>query len=291
MRLKADFTLLFVAIIWGTAFVAQAFAGRVGSVYFFNGLRFLLAALIVLPFALRAGWSQPLPWMRGSKEGLWMVAAGLVLFSAAALQQLGLLQTTAGHAGFITSLYVVFVPLFLFIFWHEKPHWLNILAIFLAALGAFLLSTGGKSLVPQSGDVIELMGAFLWTLHVILLGKVASRYEPLAFSVGQFVVCGMLNLAMGFLVEKPTSAELEALIFPILYTALFSVGLGYTLQVWAQRYTPPSDAALILSLESVFAALSGWAILDEMLSLLQIAGCALIFSAVLLSQSRPRIYE
>ncbi len=290
MRLKADLTLLLVAIIWGTAFVAQAFAGRTGSVYLFNGLRFLLAALIVLPFALRAGRSSPETWKRESREWLWMVAAGLVLFSAAAFQQLGLLQTTAGHAGFITSLYVVFVPVFLFIFWRELPHWLSILAVVLAALGAFLLSTGGTGLTPQPGDVLELLGAFLWTLHVILLGKVASRYEPMAFSVGQFVVCGLLNLALAFIIEDPGSVDLQALIAPILYTAVFSVGLGYTLQVWAQRYTPPSDAALILSLESVFAALSGWIILDERLSLVQSAGCALIFFAVLLSQTKPRVY-
>lgn len=290
MRLKADLTLLFIAIVWGTAFVAQALAGRVGSVYLFNGLRFLLAALIVLPFALRVRRTGSISWRGEGRNWLWMIIAGVVLFSAAAFQQLGLLQTTAGHAGFITSLYVVFVPVLLFIFWREKPHGLSILAVLLAAAGAFLLSTGGKSLTPQPGDVLELLGALLWTLHVILLGKVASRYEPLAFSIGQFAVCGLLNIALGFIFERPGAADLRALIFPIVYTALFSVGIGYTLQVWAQRYTPPSDAALILSLEAVFAALSGWVFLDEYLSLLQIAGCALIFSAVLLSQLKPRVY-
>lgn len=290
MRLKADFTLLFIAIIWGTAFVAQALAGRVGSVYFFNGFRFLLAALFVLPFALRAGRAASPASMRDSRRWLWMIVAGVVLFSAAAFQQLGLLQTTAGHAGFITSLYVVFVPMVLFIFWRERPHWLGILAVFLAAGGAFLLSTGGKSLVPQPGDLLELLGAFLWTLHVILLGKVASRFEPLAFSAGQFAICGLLNLALALFIEKPARPDIQALVFPIIYTAIFSVGIGYTLQVWAQRYTPPSDAALILSLESVFAALSGWVILDERLSLVQVAGCTLIFLAVLLSQSKPQVY-
>ena len=152
----------------------------------------------------------------------------------------------------------------------------------LAGAGAFLLSTGGAFEV-RTGDVIELVGALFWTLHVIMLGKYASRFEPMSFSVGQLVVCGMLNLVIGLFVEisMPWS-------FPFLgaiaYTALFSLGLCYTLQIWAQRHTPPADAALILSLESVFAVISGWFLLKETLVPIQIFGCVLIFVAVLLSQ-------
>jgi len=289
MRLKADLALFVVAVIWGTAFVSQAVAGQAGSVYLFNGARFLLAAFVVLPFALRARRQEPSA--AGIKPGelRWIAAAGVVLFLAAAFQQAGLLYTTAGHAGFITSLYVVFVPVFLYFFWRERPHKLIALAVLLAVIGAFLLSTGGVSLEPQPGDPLELLGAGMWSLHVILLGKFAFRYEPLTFSVGQFVVCGLLNLIVGLWVEGPDFAGLAALAGPILYTALFSVGLGYTLQVWAQRFTPPSDAALIISLESVFAALAGWFFLHEHLSPLQIGGCVMIFAAVLLSQTRPRV--
>lgn len=290
MRLKADLTLFAVSIIWGTAFVAQAVAGQAGSVHLFNGMRFLLAALILLPFALRVRRSASPTFKVDRGEWLWMVAAGVVLFAAAAFQQLGLLYTSAGHAGFITSLYVVFVPVFLFLFWKETTHWLMVLAVILAAAGAFLLSTGGISLTPQPGDLLELVGAFLWTGHVILLGKAASRYEPLTFSAGQFIICGLLSLAFGLRVEQMDGATLRTLIAPVIYTAVLSVGLGYTLQVWAQHYTPPSDAALILSLEAVFAVLAGWIILKETLSPLQIAGCGMIFAGVLLSQVRPRVY-
>jgi drug/metabolite transporter (DMT)-like permease len=289
MRLRADLTLLFISIIWGTAFVAQRVAGQMGSVYLFNGARYLLAGMAVLPFALGVGKDSVPAFKMERGQWLWMGAAGTLLFAAAALQQAGMLHTTAGNAGFITSLYVVFVPIALFFFWKEKPHWLAVLAVALAGAGAFLLSSGGVSLKLQTGDALELIGAFLWTFHVILLGKFASRFEPMSFSVGQLLLCGALNLGLGAVVESPDPADLWRLAIPVLYTALLSLGLGYTLQVWAQRHTPPADAALILSLESVFAALAGWIVLQETLTAVQILGCVLIFAAVLFSQAKPRI--
>jgi drug/metabolite transporter (DMT)-like permease len=184
---------------------------------------------------------------------------------------------------------VVLVPIVLLLVWREKPHWLAILAVLFAALGAFLLSTAGESLRLHLGDVLELIGALGWTMHVILLGKVAARYEPLGFSVGQLVICSLLNIGAASVIEKPSLAQLGPLALPILYTALLSVGLGYTLQVWAQRHTPPADAALILSLESVFAALAGWVVLREFLAPVQIVGCVMIFAAVIFSQAKPRV--
>lgn len=300
MRLKADLTLLFVSIIWGSAFVAQRVAGQLESVYLFNGARYLLAAVVVLPFALpirrtlaphavlswrsvpeSKGVANP-PQGKAYQQYKWIFIAGFVLFIASAFQQRGVVYTTAGNAGFITGLYVVLVPLVLFILWHEKTHWISIIAIVLAGIGAFFLSTGGRFEV-RLGDVIELVGAFFWTFHVIILGKYASKFDPMSFSVGQLIICGLLNLVVGSFVEK--SMPLNLPIFAaILYTALFSLGLCYTLQVWAQRHTPPADAALILSLESVFAVISGWWLLGEKLAAIQIFGCVLIFVAVLLSQ-------
>jgi drug/metabolite transporter (DMT)-like permease len=280
MRLKADLALLLVSVIWGSAFAAQRVAGQQGSVYWFNGARYLLAAFVVLLFVL--------PAIRGStpayprEQYRWMFVAGFILFLGSALQQVGLVYTTAGNAGFITSLYVVFVPLVLFLLWREKVHWISIVAVALAGVGAFFLSTGGRFAV-RLGDGIELAGALFWTLHVIVLGKYASSFEALSFSVGQLAVCGVLNLGMGLFAEKPTSLNLPLLV-AIGYTAFFSLGLCYTLQVWAQRHTPPTDAALLLSLESVFAVISGWLLLDEKLAPIQILGCVLIFVAVLLSQ-------
>jgi len=199
MHLKADLTLLLVSIIWGSAFVAQRIAGQLGSVYLFNGVRYLVAALVVLPFAVRVSRiANPAKLRRGiptykREQYKWMFVLGFVLFVGSALQQAGMLYTTAGNAGFITALYVVFVPFALFAIWREKPHWLSVAAVVLAGVGAFFLSTGGRFEV-RTGDVLELASALFWTFHVIILGKQASKYESLSFSLGQLVVCGILNL-------------------------------------------------------------------------------------------------
>lgn len=285
MRLKADLTLFIVSLIWGSAFVAQRVAGQMGSVYLFNGARYLLAALIVLPLALRTDRTlhsagQRLSFSRDQYQ--WMLIAGFLLFLGSALQQAGMVHTTAGNAGFITSLYVVLVPILLYFFWGEKPHWLSIFAVLLAGAGAFLLSTGGKFSI-KPGDLLELIGALFWTFHVVVLGKYAARFEPLSFSVGQLFVCAVLNLGVGLVLE-PITVPTPPLIFAIAYTAIFSLGICYTLQIWAQRHTPPADAALILSMESVFAVVSGWLLLDERLIFIQIVGCLMIFVAVMLSQ-------
>ncbi|HUF00448.1 MAG TPA: DMT family transporter [Anaerolineales bacterium] len=287
MRVKADLTLLLVSIIWGSAFVAQRVAGQMGSVYLFNGARYLLAAVVVLPFAMRAGRvaspTGPVLSLTYPREQYqWMFVAGFLLFLGSALQQLGVVYTTAGNAGFITSLYVVLVPVVLFLVWREKVHWISIVAVVLAGVGAFFLSTGGRFEV-RAGDALELAGALFWTFHVIVLGKYASRFESMSFSIGQLIVCGLLSLAVGIFAEKSMPLNLP-LLGAVAYTALFSLGLCYTLQIWAQRHTPPADAALILSLESVFAVLSGWWLLNERLGPVQILGCVLIFIAVLLSQ-------
>ncbi len=282
MRLKADLTLLVVSIIWGSAFVAQRVAGQMGSVYLFNGARYLLAALVVLPLALRVKRKDKPSWTMSRDQYKWMIVAGFLLFLGSAFQQAGMVYTTAGNAGFITSLYVVLVPIALFFVWGEKPHWMSIAAVGLAGVGAFLLSTGGRFEV-KAGDALELLGALFWTFHVIVLGKFASKFEAMSFSVGQLFVCAILNIGIGLFAEPMMSFNWP-LMFAIAYTALFSLGLCYTLQVWAQRHTPPADAALILSLESVFAVISGWLILNERLVLIQIFGCVLIFIAVVLSQ-------
>ncbi len=277
MRLKADLTLLIISVIWGTAFVAQRVAGQMGSVYLFNGARYLLAALAVLPFV---GRNIILAAPRAQFQ--WMFLAGFLLFLASAFQQVGLVYTTAGNAGFITSLYVVLVPIVLFSLWRERLRWLSVVAVGIAVAGAFLLSTAGRFEV-RAGDALELAGALFWAFHVVVLGKFASRFESISFSVGQLAVCGLLNLGVGAFVE--TSLPLNwPLVGAILYTALFSLGLCYTLQIWAQRHTPPADAALILSLESVFAVLAGWWLLNERLEAIQVLGCVLIFAAVLFSQ-------
>lgn len=281
MRLKADITLFLISIIWGSAFVAQRVAGQVGSVYMFNGMRYLLAALVVLPFAWRV--------VKTTKTRItpdqykWMGIAGIFLFLGSAFQQAGMVYTTAGNAGFITSLYVVLIPVILFFFWGEKPHWMFVIAVLLAMIGAFLLSTGGKFDGIRLGDLLELIGALFWAFHVVILGKYAHNFESMSFSVGQLAFCGLLNLGVGAATETMPAFDARFLA-ALAYTSFLSLGLCYTLQVWAQRHTPPADAALLLSLESVFAVLSGWLLLHERLLPIQLFGTMLIFAGVVLSQ-------
>lgn len=212
-----------------------------------------------------------------------MGLAGTILFTAAAFQQAGIQYTTAGNAGFITSLYVVIVPFVLLVGWRERPRWLAVVAVVMAGIGAYLLSTGG-SFKAQKGDALELVGALFWAFHVVVLGKFAARFSSVRFAAGQFIMAGLLNILAGLFLEQPLFNG--AVIGAGLYTAVFSVGIGYTLQVWAQRYTPPTDTALILSLEAVFAVGTGWLFLSETMKLVQIAGCALILGGVLLAQLR-----
>jgi drug/metabolite transporter (DMT)-like permease len=277
MRVKADLALLLVAILWGSAFVAQRVAGELGSVYLFNAVRFLLAAVILSPLALR----RKVP----GQQWLWMGAAGTVLFAASAFQQAGMLTTTAGNAGFITSLYVVIVPFVMLAGWRERPHWLSVLAVILAVVGAFMLSTAGRFAV-RAGDVLELFGALLWAMHVILLGKFAAKFEAISFSAGQLFFGSLLNFATAALFERTHIIDVPSWWGAVVYTAVISLGLGYTLQIWGQKHTPPTDAAIILSLESVFAVVAGWIVLHERLSPIQGLGCLIILAAVILSQAR-----
>jgi drug/metabolite transporter (DMT)-like permease len=268
-------TLLVVAVLWGSAFAAQRVAGQLGSVYFFNGARFLIAALILFPFAFRTKVRLD--------QWLWMIAAGVVLFLAGALQQWGLLSTTAGNAGFLTCLYVVLVPFVMWLGWNERPKWSAILAVGLAGTGAFLLSTAGRFAL-RAGDALELGGAAFWALHVVLVGKFAARFESISFSAGQLLVAGALSCFAGGITQHAALSWPAPLIAAVLYTAVFSLGLGYTLQLWGQKHTPPTDAAIILSLESVFAVVAGRLLLQESPAHIQLAGCIMILGAVVLTQ-------
>ena len=276
MRLKADLLLFMVAIIWGTAFVAQGIAGQYHIVYLFNGVSFMLAGLILIPFIPKATQVTKSQWQ-------WMFAAGIVLFFATAMQQVGILYTKIANASFLTSLYAVFTPFLLWIGFCEKPHKIDLVAVTLASVGAFMLSTAGK-FHAQPGDAIELLGSLFWALHFVILGKFASKFESISFASGHFFISGFINLLIGLFTEKLSTLTAPPLMGAILYRATLSIGIGYTLQVWGQKHTPPTDAALILSLEGVFAVIAAWLALKQILLPIQVVGCVVIFGAVLLSQ-------
>jgi len=281
MRFKADLLLLLVTVIWGSAFAVMRFAAGRGTLFYLNGSRFLLGALVVLPFTR----FSKLTGSFTRRNWLYPTLAGFALFTAVGFQQAGLAHTTAGNGGFITSLYTVIIPLVLWLIWKERPSWVVVAAILLAVVGAFLLSTAGQ-FIFQKGDLLILAGSFFWAMHVIVVGRVQGKMEALAFALGQFAVCGVLNLLVAPFVEHPDMGTMILLLPAILYTGIFSVALAFTLQVVAQKHTPANDAALIMSLEAVFAVIFGWMFLGENLLPIQIAGCGLILLAVILVQIR-----
>lgn len=267
---------MLVTLLWGSAFAVMRVAAGHHTIFLLNGARFLLGGLLLLPWARLRGAIHA-----GNRN--YVLGAGFALFAAVAFQQAGLATTTAANGGFITSLYVVIVPFLLWVIWRERPSlWVGA-AVLLAVAGGFLLSTGGRMTI-QPGDLFILCGSFFWALHVVVVGKAQGRIAPLPFAFGQFIVCGVLSLAAGLVLETPSRADLLFVLPAVLYTAVFSIALGFTLQVIAQRHTPTSDAALILSLESVTAAGFGWLFLEERLLPIQLAGCAMILAAILLVQ-------
>lgn len=276
MRIKADLTLLAVSIVWGVAFLAQHYSAEFNSVYLFNGFGFLIAAALLFAINFKRISIKPGQW-------LWMTVAGTLLVIASALQQLGIFTTDLANAGFLTSLYTVFTPFVLLLLFKERPAIVDLLAVFIAAVGAYFLSTGGQ-ITFHVGDIYVAIGAIFWAVHIVVLGKFGLKYDAITFSIGQFTVSAILNLIIGFVIEPSWILAQPVFLGSLLFRAVFSIAVGYTLQVWGQQHTPPTDAALLLSLEAVFAALTGWIALSQTLSVIQVIGCLLIFAAVLFSQ-------
>lgn len=281
-KLKGNLILLVVAIIWGSAFVAQRIAAPNLGIFTFNGLRFLLASFILLPFVIR-NRSKINSIDDRTVRGI--VLAGILLWSGASLQQAGLRFTTAANAGFITSLYVVLIPIMLSLFFRRSPTTDIWVAAFLGAVGLFLISTAGKFIL-NPGDGLELIGALFWAMHVILIAWLVQRINVFYLAFGQYLVCGTLGLFFGFLLERNQFPGLSSTWWVIVYTGIFSVALGYTLQIFGQKHTPPAHAAIILSSEAVFAALFGWLMLNETLTIIQLLGCGLILTGIIIAQHK-----
>lgn len=290
-RLRADGLLLLTAVIWGLAFAAQRFAALETGIFLFNAVRFALGfGALGLFWFLQQRRRLFLEWKNGFKHpraALAVLLSGLVLFLGSSLQQAGLQYTTAANAGFITGLYVVIVPVLLAIVLHRRVGARVWIAAGLAVAGLYLLSTGAR-LGFNRGDLLELAGAFMWSLHVIVVAW-AVRLMPLVpFSLGQFAVAGLFNGAASLLWELPVSPWTPPVWLAVFYVGIFSTAIGYTFQAAGQRHAPETDAAFILNLEAVFAALFGYLILGEVLLPMQIVGCALILAAVLFVQISPR---
>jgi len=285
--LQSDALLLLAAFFWGTTFVAQRCGmDHIGPMTY-NGIRFALGALTVLPLAIRtrhraSGYTGDQPTR---KVFLGCCLAGVFLFAGASFQQFGLLHTTVAKAGFITSLYVVLVPIFGLFLGHRCgiPVWTG---VGLSVFGLYLM-TITESLTIGRGDLLELIGAAFWALHVLQVGHLARRIDPFRIALIQFTTCSLLCLLSAAGTETMTLVTVKRALIPLLYGGILSAGIAFTLQIVSQQRCPPAHAAVIMSLETVFAVLAGWIVLGEMLTPREIVGALLILGAVLLVQLPP----
>ena len=287
-RIQANLLLLAVALIWGSAFVAQA-EGMAGTgPLTFTGIRFLLGTLVVAPLAWRE-WrllavrrAQPLP-----SDARGIGALGVLLLLGAAFQQIGITSTTVTNAGFLTALYVPLVPLLAWLMLRTPAHW-SVWPTSIGCLAGTWLLSGAHGLDLVVGDLWVMASSVFWALHVIFVGRIAERlHAPFIIACGQFLVCGVLSLLWALASETITLAGVLQAALPIAYAGLVSVGIGYTTQVVAQRYAQPADAAIILSAETVFAAMFGFLLMGDRLNANGLAGCALILVCIVAVQIAP----
>lgn len=288
---KSDLLLLLTAAIWGSAFVAQKAGLEYIGPYVFNTLRFSLGCAVLLPVILikrknesGGGANTTVKDKRLLLYG--GIAAGILVFLGATFQQVGLIYTTAGKAGFITGLYVIIVPV-IGLLWRQRMGRATWLGAIVAVAGLYLLSeTGGFAL--SKGEAMVLICAFVWAGHVHLIGYLSPKVDPIKLAFTQFAICAIISLVISLFVAVYDMHSIRQAAVPILYAGLISVGIAYTLQVVAQRHAPPAHASIIMSLEAVFAVLGGWLILHETLTLRGILGCALMLAGMLSSAITKR---
>ena len=287
-RTQANLLLLLVALIWGSAFVAQAHAKVGVEPYTFTGIRFLLGALIIAPFAWRDLRTVARREVRpGRREMMGVLVLGLLLMLGAVFQQIGINGTTVTNAGFLTALYVPLVPLISWLLLRARPHW-SVWPTSLGCLVGTWLLSGAEQVAISSGDLWVIASSLFWALHVMLVGRVADRLAaPFLVAAGQFLVCGLACLLWAVFAESISLAGIRLAAMPILYTGIISVGIAYTGQVVGQRYAEAADAAIILSAETLFAALFGFLLMGDRLSAAGLAGCALILVCILAVQLMP----
>ena len=281
-------TLMLSAIIWGFAFVAQRASMEFVGPFTFNGIRFALGGLVLIPLMGMLRRNTSTPSETALTHHLWIAIglAGLVLFISANLQQIGLVHTTAGKAGFITGLYVVIVPLLGLLRRHRVSAFVWA-GCGLAAGGLYLLSVVGAFSI-SAGDALVLGSAFGWAVHVHIVGWLAQRLHPLRVAILQFLICAVLSLAVAGFTETVRIADILSAGWMIAYAGVLSVGVAYTLQVVGQRLVDPARASIILSLEAVFAVIGGWMLLGETLSTRGLIGCALMLGGMILAQVRTQ---
>ncbi len=286
-RIQANLVLLLAGAIWGGGFVAQSTAmASIGPLWFI-GLRFLIATIAILPFALLEARKSPVPSTKRHLKLYLMI--GLALFGTMVTQQIGLQTTTVTNSSFITGLYVVFTPMIAVVFLRRPPHWIVWPGALMAVAGIYLLSGGELSSLSR-GDILTVFCAIFSAVQITLAGiTVSETGRALTLSVAQFAITAVCALAAAAILEPISWTAVSAAAPEILYVGIFSSGVAFSLQVIGQHYTTPSQAAIFLSSEALFGASLGALMLGEIIPPIGYAGCALMFAAMLLVEIVPEI--
>ena len=293
-KMQSNILLLFTALIWGSSFVAQKSGMDYIEPFTFNGIRMVIGGLVLIPFILLMdrkkacdGAAEPMSDEEKAKARKKIIAGGiccgLAIFVASSLQQFGVSYTTAGKAGFITTLYVVIVPI-ISVLLRKRVRPIMWLCVVLGAVGLYLLCMTDDSFKLAFGDMLVLLCAVAFAVHIMVVDHFAAKLDGTKLSCIQFLTSGILGLIGMAIFESPDINAILDCWLPILYAGVLSCGLGYTFQVIAQKYAEPTVASLLMSLESVFAVISGAILLHETMSMRELTGCAVIFAAVIISQ-------
>lgn len=296
--IQSSLMLVLTALIWGLSFVAQSVGMEYVGPFTFNCVRSVIGGLVLIPciFLLDRFGGKAVP-VSGSRERFRLVpgsfserrtllvggiSCGVVLAIASSLQQFGIMYTTVGKAGFITALYIIIVPIFGLFFKRRVPMMVWV-SVAVAVAGMYLLCITEDFRIGK-GDVLVLLCAFAFSIHILLIDHFSSHVDGVRMSCLQFLTCGVLCGVCMLLFESPSLQSILIAWLPILYAGVLSCGVAYTLQIVAQQHVEPTVASLILSLESVFATLFGWLILGQSLSMKELFGCLLVFCAIILAQ-------
>lgn len=287
-QLKGTFALLFAVLIWGSTFIAQSVGMDHIGPFTFQAVRCGMAVVFLFPLSylfekekpqFKAKWLDPKLWKTG-------LVCGTALFVAAGLQQMGIVYTSAGKAGFITAMYIVLVPI-LGLFLKQKPPLTSWISVILAVIGLYLLSCVGVTEINQ-GDLLLLGCALGYAVQITLIDRMAGDLDGIRLNCIQCLICSAFSAVTMFLTETPDIENILACWFPLAYAGILSMGVAYTLQIVGQKELHPTPASLLMSLESVVALLCGWLLLNETMAIYELLGCCMVFAAVILSQFAPQ---